>query len=52
MRAGQGAVDLSDQLHVVEESVEGIKVGEAHHVGGATSCSLRKIRRASFWLRR
>lgn len=51
MRAGQGAVDLSDHLHVVEESIEGIEVGEAHHVGGAASCSLRKIREASFRLR-
>lgn len=40
MRAGEGAVNLADQLHVVEESVEGIEVGEAHHVGGAASCSL------------
>lgn len=40
MRAGEGAVNLADQLHVVEESVEGIEVGEAHHVGGAASCGL------------
>lgn len=38
----QGAVDLADNLHVVEESVEGIEVGEAHHVGGAPSCSLQE----------
>lgn len=40
MRAGEGAVNLADQLHVVEEGVEGIEVWEAHHVGGAASCSL------------
>lgn len=40
MRAGEGAVNLADQLHVVEESVEGIEVGEAHHVGGAATRSL------------
>lgn len=40
VRAGQGAVDLAHQLHVVEEGVEGIEVGEAHHVGGAASRSL------------
>lgn len=40
--ADQGAVDLADQLHVVEEGVEGIEVGEAHHVGGTASCSLEK----------
>lgn len=38
--AGQGAVNLADQLHVVEEGVEGVKVGKAHHVGGAASCGL------------
>ena len=42
VRAGEGAVDLADQLHVVEEGVEGVEVGEAHHVGGAASCSLEK----------
>lgn len=41
-RAGHGAVDLSDQLHVVQKGVEGVKVGEADHVGGAASCSLAK----------
>lgn len=30
--ASKGAVNLADQLHVVEEGVEGIEVGEAHHV--------------------
>lgn len=40
--AGEGAVNLTDQLHVVEEGVEGIEVGEAHQVGGAASCSLEK----------
>lgn len=40
--ASEGAVDLADQLHVVEESVEGIEVGEAHHVGDAASCSLQR----------
>ena len=40
--AGEGAVNLADQLHVVEEGVEGIEVGEAHHVGGTASCSLEK----------
>lgn len=42
MCAGEGAVNLADQLHVVEEGAEGIEVGEAHHVGGAASCSLEK----------
>lgn len=41
VRAGDGAVNLADQLHVVEQGVEGVEVGEAHHVGGAASCSLR-----------
>lgn len=41
MCAGNGAVDLADQLHVVEEGVEGVEVGEAHHVGDAASCSLQ-----------
>jgi len=40
--ASEGAVNLADQLHVVEEGVEGIEVGEAHHVGGVASCSLEK----------
>lgn len=40
--ASNGAVNLADQLHVVQEGVEGIEVGEAHHVGGAASCSLEK----------
>lgn len=42
MSAGEGAVYLADQFHVVEEGVEGVEVGEAHHVGGAASCSLEK----------
>lgn len=42
VRAGEGAVNLADQLHAVEEGVEGSEVGEAHHVGGAASCSLNK----------
>ena len=42
VRAGEGAVNLADKLHVVEEGVEGVEVGEAHHVGGAASCSLEK----------
>lgn len=41
VRAGDGAVNLADQLHVVEQGVEGVEVREAHHVGGAASCSLR-----------
>ena len=32
MGAGEGAVNLADQLHVVKEGVEGVEVGEAHHV--------------------
>lgn len=32
VRASKGAVNLANQLHVVEECVEGIEVGEAHHV--------------------
>lgn len=40
--ASKGAVNLADQLHVAEEGVEGVEVGEAHHVGGAASCSLQK----------
>lgn len=40
VRAGDGAVNLADQLHVVEQGVEGVEVREAHHVGGAASCSL------------
>ncbi len=42
--AGEGAVNLAHQLHVVEEGVEGIEVGEAHHVGGAASRSLKRER--------
>lgn len=38
--ASEGAVNLAYKLHIVEERVEGIEVGEAHHVGGAASCSL------------
>lgn len=39
--ADQGAVDLADQLHVVEEGIEGVEVGEAHHMGGAASRRLK-----------
>lgn len=42
MRAGEGAVNLADQLHVVEEGIEGIEVGEAHHVGRAASRGLER----------
>lgn len=42
VRAGEGAVNLAHQLHVVEEGVEGVEVGEADHVGGAASCSLEE----------
>lgn len=42
VRARHRAVNLADQLHVVEESIEGIEVGEAHHVGGAPSRSLQQ----------
>lgn len=48
--AGEGAVNLADQLHVVEESVEGIEVREAHHVRGAASCSLEKDQNMSLHL--
>lgn len=41
VRAGHGAVNLADQLHVVEQGVEGVEVREAHHVGGAASGGLR-----------
>lgn len=41
VRAGEGAVNLADHLHVVEEGVEGVEVGEAHHVGGAASGRLQ-----------
>lgn len=49
-RASEGAVDLADQLHVVEEGIEGIEVGEAHHVGGAASCSLRGDSKSVIWI--
>lgn len=39
--AGQSAIDLTDQLHVVEEGIEGVEVGEAHHVRRAASCCLK-----------
>lgn len=42
IRAGQGAVHLADQLHVVEEGIEGIEVREAHQVGGAAPSSLEE----------
>lgn len=38
--AGKRAVNLADQLHVVEKGVEGVEVREAHHVGGAASGGL------------
>lgn len=38
--AGHCAVDLSDQLHVVQKGIEGVKIGEADHVRGAATCSL------------
>lgn len=38
--AGEHAVNLAHQLHVVEEGVEGVEVREAHHVGGAASGGL------------
>lgn len=41
VRAGHGAVNLANQLHVVEQGVEGVEVREAHHMGGAASCGLR-----------
>lgn len=41
VRAGHGAVNLADQLHVVEQGVEGVEVREAHHVRGAASSGLR-----------
>lgn len=45
VRAGHRAVNLADQLHVVEQGVEGVEVGEAHHVGGAAPGGLRGQRR-------
>lgn len=41
VRARHRAVNLADQLHVVEQGVEGVEVREAHHVGGAASGGLR-----------
>lgn len=41
VRARHRAVNLADQLHVVEQGVEGVEVGEAHHVGGAASGGLK-----------
>lgn len=38
--SSESAVDFTDQFHVVQERVEGIEVGEAHHVRGATPCCL------------
>lgn len=38
--SSESAVDFADQFHVVQERVEGIEVGEAHHVRGATPCCL------------
>lgn len=38
--AGQRAVDLPDQLHVVEERVEAVEVGEADLVGRAAAGDL------------
>lgn len=48
MTASEGPVNLADKLHVVEEGVEGIEVGEAHHVGCAASSSLHKDPESSF----
>lgn len=38
--SSESAVDFTDQFHVVQERVEGIKEGEAHHVRGAAPCCL------------
>lgn len=40
-RPSESAVDFTDQFHVVQERVESIEVGEAHHVRGAATCCLR-----------
>lgn len=40
--ASQGAVDLSDQLHVVEKRVEAVEVREADLVGCAATRNLGK----------
>lgn len=45
--ASQGAVDLSDQLHVVEQRVEAIEVGEADLMGCAATRGLGEIEDAS-----
>lgn len=42
--ACQGSVDLSNQLHVVEQRVEAIKIGEADLMRCAASCNLSKER--------
>lgn len=39
-RASQCAVDLTDQLHVVQEGVESVEVREADQVRSAATCSL------------
>jgi len=38
----QGAVDLSNQLHVVEQRVEAVEVGEADLMRCAAPCNLGK----------
>ena len=43
-RAGQRAIDLADQLHVVQQGVKCVEVREANHVGGAATCSLEEER--------
>lgn len=40
--ASQSAVDLSNQLHVVEQRVEAVEVGEADLMRRATPCNLGK----------
>lgn len=40
--ASQGAVDLSDQLHVVEKRIEAIEVREADLVRSAATSNLGK----------
>lgn len=45
-RAGQCAVDLTQQLHVVQEGVEGVEVRETDHVRGAATCSLAEQRQS------
>lgn len=40
--ASQSAVDLSNQLHIVEQRVEAVEVGEADLMRRATPCNLGK----------